>query len=271
VSELVRLGIRVHGEHAETALATLLDLLPGGLEERALGDDVEFATYAEPDALPDPGLLRARLGGALAELSRAPVPEDWARRWHAHLGPVTVADGSRAMTIRPPWIPGQPGDVVVSPDVLFGAGTHPTTRLVLRLLLGCEPGGALCDWGAGTGVLAVAAARLGWAPVTALELDAGAVAVIAENAAANGVAVDARTADLTAASPPWAQTVCANLFAPLLTALAASVERPPERLLLSGVLAAEADAVAGAWAARGLREARRIEEDGWAASLLVAA
>jgi ribosomal protein L11 methyltransferase len=271
VSELVRLGIRVHGEHAETALAALLDLLPGGLEERPLGDDVEFATYAEADALPDPAVLRDRLGGALAELSRAPVPEDWARRWHAHLGPVTVEEEGRALTIRPPWVPGDPGDLVVDPDVMFGAGTHPTTRLVLRLLLGCEPGGALCDWGAGTGVLAVAAARLGWAPVTALELDAAAVAVIAANGAANGVAIEARAADLTAEAAPWAPTVCANLFAPLLTALAASVERPPERLLLSGVLTGEAGAVAAAWSARGLREARRLEEDGWAASLLVAA
>ena len=271
MSELVRLGIRVHGEQAETALAALLDLLPGGLEERALGDDVEFATYGQADALPDPAVLRDRLGGALAELSRAPVPEDWARRWHAHLGPVTVEEPGRALTIRPPWVPGEPGDLVVDPDVMFGAGTHPTTRLVLRLLLGCEPGGALCDWGAGTGVLAVAAARLGWAPVTALELDAAAVALIAANGAANGVAIDARAADLTAEATPWAPTVCANLFAPLLTALAASVERPPERLLLSGVLTREAGGVAAAWAARGLREARRLEEDGWAASLLVAA
>jgi ribosomal protein L11 methylase PrmA len=107
--------------------------------------------------------------------------------------------------------------------------------------------------------------------VTALELDVAAVAVIEGNGAVNGVAVEARAADLTAGAAPWAPTVCANLFAPLLTALAASVERPPERLLLSGVLAEEAGAVAGAWAERGLREARRLEEDGWAASLLAAA
>jgi ribosomal protein L11 methyltransferase len=270
VSALVRLGIRVHGDQAETALAALLELLPDGLEERALGDDVEFATYAERDALPEPALLRARLGGALAGLSRAPVPEDWARRWHRHLGPVTVAEGGRSLTIRPPWVPGAPDDLVVNPDALFGAGTHPTTQLVLRLMLAEAPGGALSDWGAGTGVLSVAAARLGWAPVTALELDAAAVAVIEENAAVNRVPSEARAADLTAAPPPWAPTVCANLFAPLLTRLATEVERPPLRLLLSGVLAAEAGSVAAAWAARGLKEERRIEDEGWAASLLVA-
>jgi ribosomal protein L11 methyltransferase len=272
VTPLVRLGIRVHGEHAETALAQLLDLLPGGMEERRMGEDVEFATYAEADALPDLDAVRGQLGAALAGVSRAPVPEDWARRWHAYLQPVTVEAAGLRLTVRPPWVPGDDDDLVVDPDALFGAGTHPTTRLVLRLLLAePEPRGGLCDWGAGTGVLAVAAARLGWSPVTAVELDPAAAAVVAANAQANCVAVRAREADLTRDDPPWAGTVCANLFAPLLRRLAESVARPPERLLLSGVLAAEADGVAGAWAARGVREERRLEEDGWAACLLVAA
>jgi ribosomal protein L11 methyltransferase len=266
VTGLVRLGIRVHGGQAETALAALLELLPGGLEERRLGDDVEYATYGAPDALPDECAVRERLGPALAALSREPVPEDWARRWHAFLGPVTVTEAGRSLTVRPPWVPGEPGDLVVDPDVMFGAGTHPTTRLVLRLLLaGPRPAGPLCDWGAGTGVLAVAAARLGWGPVTAIELDEAAAAVIAGNATANGVTVDVRVGDLAAGEPPWAPVVCANLFAPLLLRLAEAVERPPDVLLLSGVLAGEADGVAAAWAARGLREARRLEEDGWAA------
>jgi ribosomal protein L11 methyltransferase len=266
---LVRLGIRVHSAEAESALAALLELLPDGLEERRLGDDVEYATYGASDALPDAALVRERLGPALAGLSRDPVPEDWARRWHAFLGPVTVAEGDRSLTVRPPWVPGEPGDLVVDPDVLFGAGTHPTTRLVLRLLL-ADPraGGALCDWGAGTGVLAVAAARLGWAPVTAIELDAAAAEIIAGNGARNGVAVDARAGDLTADDPPWAPTVCANLFRPLLLRLAEGVARPPERLLLSGVLAEEGDEVAAAWSRRGLRETARLEEEGWAALAL---
>ena len=72
---------------------------------------------------------------------------------------------------------------MIDPGVYFGAGTHPTTRLCLELLQKREPGGALCDWGAGTGVLAIAAARLGFAPVTAVEVDPGALEVIARNAA----------------------------------------------------------------------------------------
>jgi ribosomal protein L11 methyltransferase len=104
--------------------------------------------------------------------------------------------------------------------------------------------------------------------VSAIELDSAATEIVAANAAANGVAVEARAGDLTAVQPPWAPTVCANLFAPLLRRLAETVEWPPERLLASGLLVGEADAVAAVWAPRGLREARRLEEDGWASLLL---
>jgi ribosomal protein L11 methyltransferase len=266
---LVRLGFRVQGDQADEALAALIELLPDGVEERRVGAEVEYATYGPADALPTPEAVRERLGDALTGITWADVPENWERRWHEFLGPIQVREGDRELTIRPPWLPGGPDDLVVDPDVLFGAGTHPTTRLVLRLLLAEAPGGPLCDWGAGTGVLAVAAARLGFAPVTAVELDAGAAGVIAANARTNGVEVDARVGD--AGEAPWAPIVCANLFAPLLTRLAAEIDRPPERLLLSGVLVGEADAVAATWAARGLTEARRLEEEGWAASLLVAA
>jgi ribosomal protein L11 methyltransferase len=266
---LLRLAVVVRGEDAEPALAALLELAPEGVEERAVQDGVEYSLYGSPDELPAAAELEARLGRALVAVRAEPVANGWERRWHEYLRAVTVEEAGRAITIRPPWLAGEPGDLVIHPDVLFGAGTHPTTRLVLRLLL-AEPRaeGSLCDWGAGTGVLAVAAARLGWAPVGAIELDAAATGIIARNAAANGVEVSARAGDLTAEDPPWAATVCANLFAPLLVRLAGSVARPPERLLLSGVLVGEADDVAAAWAERGMREARRLEEEGWAGVLL---
>ena len=103
-----------------------------------------------------------------------PVPDGWERRWHEYLRPVRVGDagacGRRGSTARP-------DDLVIDPGVFFGAGTHATTRLCLELLLDAPPGGALCDWGAGTGVLAIAAARLGWEPVTAVEVEPGALEV----------------------------------------------------------------------------------------------
>ena len=130
-----------------------------------------------------------------------------------------------------------------------------------------EPGGALCDWGAGSGVLAIAAARLGWGPVTALELDPRAGAVIEANARANGVAVEVRAPfDLLAEQPPWAPAVVANLTPALHRELAARLERRPERLLAAGMLARYADDVAPLYAP--LREVDRAHEGEWAAVLL---
>jgi len=194
-----------------------------------------------------------------------PVPAGWERRWHEFLRPVRVGE----LVIRPPWIEGGSDDLVIDPAVFFGAGTHATTRLCLRLLLDERPGGALCDWGAGTGVLAVAAARLGWDPVTAVEVDPGALEVILANALRNDVAVKPKWLNLGATPAPWAPTVTANLTRELLLDVAQVVERPPERLLASGMLREEVDQVIAAFAAVGLRERRRLEEGDWAAVALV--
>ena len=169
---IVRLGIRVRAEQAETALADLLPLLGAGAEERDLGGSVEYAIYLPEGELPPPEAIRSLGGDAVLGTITEPVPEDWERRYLAHLRAVRAG----ALTIRPPWLDGSPEDLVIDPDTTFGAGTHESTRLSLELLQRLEPGGPLCDWGAGSGVLAIAAARLGFAPVTALELDPGAAA-----------------------------------------------------------------------------------------------
>jgi ribosomal protein L11 methyltransferase len=267
VSTLARLAIRVRGEQAEVALAGLLPLLRDGAEERAVDGDVEYVLYGPADELPGRAEIEALAGEALVGVATEPVPDGWERRFHEYLGPVVVREAGRSLTVRPPWIDGDATDLVIDPDVHFGAGTHPSTRLCLRLLLAePAPGGALCDWGAGTGVLAIAAARLGWGPVTAVELDPG--APIAANAAANGAEVGVLRLDLSDAAAPWAPTVCANVPGPLLRALPARIERAPERMLVAGMLAAEAGEIAAGFAALGLRQERRLEEDGWAALVL---
>jgi ribosomal protein L11 methyltransferase len=172
--------------------------------------------------------------------------------------------------VRPPWIEGDRGDLVIDPGVYFGAGTHATTRICLELLLGERPGGAICDWGAGTGVLAIAAAGLGWGPVTAVEVEPGAVELIRANAARNGVAVEAQVGDLREGAP-WAPTVLANLPRPILLEIAARLGRlahhlaPETRIIASGMLAAETGEVVAAF---GMRERRRLERDGWAGVVL---
>jgi ribosomal protein L11 methyltransferase len=169
--------------------------------------------------------------------------------------------------IRPPWIAGAPDDIVIEPGLTFGAAGHPTTRLVLELLRGQTPltGGA-ADWGCGSGVLAICAARAGFEPVLAVDVDPAAVALTRENARANGVAVEARRLDLTHERPAWAPTVVANLTLPLLQAAAALDAPRPRRLIASGVLAGQADAAVAAWSPMAERE--RHEADGWAALVL---
>ncbi|HWT22106.1 MAG TPA: 50S ribosomal protein L11 methyltransferase, partial [Solirubrobacteraceae bacterium] len=214
---LVRLGIRVRRERADIALAALLPLLGGGAEEtEPAPEEVEYAVYGPRAELPRAADIRALAGDALVGLSVAEVPAGWERRWHEHLRPVEVAAGGRRLRIRPPWAPaaadGGALELVIDPGVSFGAGGHATTRLCLELLLELDAREeGLADWGAGSGVLAVAAARLGWAPVTAVEVDPAAVAAVRANAAANGAEIDVAELDLTAAAPPWAPAVVANL------------------------------------------------------------
>jgi ribosomal protein L11 methyltransferase len=174
--------------------------------------------------------------------------------------------------VRPPWEPAAPGahDIVIDPGQAFGTGAHPTTRLCLELLADLPPAGALADWGCGSGILAVAAAKLGWSPVSACDWEAESVAATRAAADANGVALAAvARCDLRREPGPWAPTVVANLVRPLLLEVAAGLERVPERLLASGLELGEADEVAAAFAARGLRAAERRDGDGWSALLLV--
>jgi len=263
---LVRLGIRVRADRAETALAQLLPILHAGAEERDIDGAIEYALYGAEGELPRPDEIRALAGDALVGLRVEPVEAGWDVRWHEHLRPVRAG----GMVVRPPWIEGSPDDLVIDPGRFFGAGTHATTRLCLELLQACAPGGALCDWGAGSGVLAVAAARLGWGPVTAIEIEPAAFEVIRANAARNGVEVEARALDLCAGAP-WAPTVVANLPKPVLLEIAGRLDRlahdqaPATRIVASGMLAGEADEVAAAF---GLYERRRLEADGWAAVVL---
>ncbi|MCW3065257.1 MAG: ribosomal methyltransferase [Solirubrobacterales bacterium] len=195
------------------------------------------------------------------------VRDDWADRWREFHRPLVLGD---RLAVRPPWIEVQSAkvDIVIDPGQAFGTGAHATTRLCLEALLDLEPRGPLLDLGSGSGVLAVAAAKLGWGPVTAVDHDPLAVAASAENARANGVELSVARCDLRTGPLPTAPTVVANLLRPLLLVYAERLAEPPERLLVSGLLAGEVDEVAGAFARRGMREAQRRERGGWASALL---
>ena len=251
---MIRLAIRVRADRAELALADLLPVLGAGAEEREVDGLVEYVTYGREAELPEVDDIRALTD--VVDVRYEPVEPGWERRWHEFLRPVRVGD----LVVRPPWIEGDAADLVIDPGDFFGAGTHATTRLCLELLQEVPADGPLCDWGAGTGVLAIAAARLGWGPVTAVEVDPGALEVILANASRNAVDVTTKWLNLAATPAPWAPTVTANLTRELL--LDVPVERLPERMIVSGVLVEEADEVAAAFAP--LREVRRLEAEGWA-------
>ncbi len=232
---------------------------------------VELAVYGAPGELPELDRGEAVLGGVPVTVSAAEVRDDWAERWKRFHVPVVV--GGR-LRVRPPWeaATSEPGliDLVIDPGRAFGTGSHSTTRLALELLLELAQNGArgsLCDLGCGSGVLAIAAARLGFAPVSALDLDPLALQATAANAHDNGVALERiERFDLRGAPAPVAEVVTANLMRPLLLRVARQLDARPRALIASGLLEEEADEVAGAFAP--LRERRRLSDGGWSALLL---
>ena len=264
---MIRLAVRVPRSRAELVLAELAVLAPAGFEERAVGDLVEYAIYGAAGELPDLGELRALVGDALVDVVTTEVPDDWEERWRQWHRPLDVGP----LRVRPPWEPARDGalDVVIDPGQAFGTGAHPSTRLTLELLVEVPTEGALADWGCGSGVLAIAAARLGFAPVLACDHEEAAVAATDAAAAANGVTVEVSRCDLRRAPGPWVPTVTANLVRPLLLEVAALMEEPPERLIASGLETFEVDEVVAAFGRRGLRLDARRDGDGWSAILLV--
>jgi ribosomal protein L11 methyltransferase len=247
-------------------LAALLELAPGGVEQVDGDGYVEYAIYGAPGELPAFPAGPVEVGGNPVVVRGEEVADDWAERWRQYHHPVLV--GGRVW-IRPPWAQARSGalDLVVDPGQAFGTGAHPTTRLCLELMLELEPRGPFADLGCGSGVLAIAAAKLGFAPVVAVDSEVAALEATRQNAQANGVALQTIVRhNLRAEPPPAAATVVANLTRPLLMRVAELSSERPETLILSGLLEDEVDEVAAAFAP--LRERERRALEGWGAVLL---
>ena len=263
---MIRLAFRAPAEAAEQVLAALLELAPRGVEQVDGDGFVEYALYGAPGELPafPPG--EASVGGVAVSVSGEPVADDWGERWKEFHETVLIRD---RIFVRPPWASPRPGmlDLVVDPGQAFGTGAHATTRLSLELLLELAAGGSFADLGCGSGVLAIAAARLGFSPVTAVDNELAALEATRANAAANGASLErVERLDLRTDNPPAAETVAANLTRPLLLQLSQLMEKRPKTLIVSGLLDEEADEVAVAFAP--LEERRRLSSQGWSALLL---
>ena len=238
--------------------------------EQVDGDGwVEYAVYGAPGELPELAEGEAEVAGVRVVVSGTEVPEDWDERWKRFHAPVLV--GGR-IWVRPPWVEAamRPGviDLAIDPGRAFGTGSHPTTRLSLELLLDIEPRGSFADLGCGSGVLAIAAACLGFGPVAALDSDRAAIEATQLNARDNGVVLAAvERANLREQPAPEADVIAANLMRPLLLRVAQLMQTPPRALVISGLLDHEADEVAQAFSP--LAERRRLSDKGWTALLLV--
>lgn len=234
---------------AEEARARMIELFPEGFEEVDRPGGIELVAYTDPGG-------EERMWHAFGRASGADVAEGWEDRWRSFHRPVRVG----RLWIGPPWLEPPPDAVavVIDPGRAFGTGSHPTTRLTLELLTPL-PRGSLLDVGCGSGVLAIAAAKLGFAPLTAVDVDEGAVEATLRNAEANTVCVDAWRGDALGDELPRADVAVMNVTREL-------VERAAPRLGCSR-LVASGYTVAEPTALRGFRHVERKGEAGWAADL----
>ncbi len=207
----------------------------------------------------------------IEEVRREVWTEYWKRFFHA-------SRVSRRVVIRPPWeaVHAEPNDCVVEidPGMAFGTGLHPTTRACLGFLddLTLErPGLSFLDIGCGSGVLVIAAAKLGCRPADGVDNDPVAVSVARENAERNGVGAAAGFAlqDGARLEPLRRyEVVCANMFAHELASVATAVSRsvssaPHGRLLLAGLMRDQYEATRSAYEAIGFVEERRLPDGEW--------
>lgn len=234
-----RYSLRVPSAEAELAMLQMLEWFPAGVQEEREGDQVVLSGFGQH--APDP------------RLAESAVADGWEDSWREFHRPVREG----RLWVGPPWFDPEPTAVVIDPGRAFGTGAHGSTRAALALLQELEPGPAL-DLGCGSGVLSIAALRLGFGPLQAFDIDPLAVQATLENATRNGVQLTAGRCDVLCDPLPAAPLWLANLELHLLQPLLGRADRPA-LVLASGLL--ESQTLGGT---------RRRVVDGWAAELVVA-
>lgn len=265
----------------------LLELLDGERWTPTIWEDIETRQARLEVFLEDPAAadgveaeLRAlaAVAGLELTLERGTLPAaDWAEAWKRFFH---VEHISERVVIRPSWEPytPAPNEVVITldPGMSFGTGRHPTTRACLQLLDTLATGDLsrpVLDMGCGSGILAIAARKLGFSHVRGFDYDPDAVAVARENAQLNGLDIPFETRDL-AANLDQGAVVLANILGPVLIDYAAEVAcavQPGGALIASGILESLYPQVRAAFEAHGLREVRNLLIGEWRSGLFTTA
>lgn len=264
----IRLAVRPSGAEQRDAVSAAL-FANGSLGVHEDGD--LLVTHLEPDAdiAAFERAVREADDGATVESSEIPAV-DWSVRWRDRIGAHTLG----ALTVTPPWLADQfdpRTTIVIEPQMAFGTGEHATTRGVVRLMQGAiRPGDQVADLGAGSAVLAIAAARLGAARVVAIEMDGDAIANAEENVIRNAVGdrVTVVEGDAALLLPLVAlvRVVLANIISSVLTALLPVIARslaPGGVAILSGILAEERPGMLAVIADGGWRVLAEDAEEQW--------
>ncbi len=295
MSQWIEVSLRVDGESAE-AIAEVLSRY--GHQGVSLEQDgIEPDTWDETDPPPAEGMIlrayfpdderaeatKAQLETALGHmrlLYPMPAPsyrplreDDWSEAWKAHYQPLRIGE---RLLVRPRWIDVALGegdiDIALDPGMAFGTGTHPTTQLCLEALEGVmQPALVALDLGCGSGILSIAAAKLGARQVLALDIDPIAVAATRENARANGVAeqitVRQGSLEIVRGSARRFDLLIVNILARVILQLAGGglgdLLRPGGSALFSGIIESQVDEVEMALRGAGLQVQARRQLGDW--------
>jgi ribosomal protein L11 methyltransferase len=244
---VIRAAVTASMDRAEELRARFIELAPEGFEEHEREGAVELAAY---------GPAAECVLAAFPDATVSEVRDDWSERWREFHRGVLIGP----LWVGPPWEkpPGGAIPVVIDPGRAFGTGAHATTRLCLEFLLD-RPRGSLLDLGCGSGVLAIAATRLGFAPVVALDIDPVAVEVTSLNARSNGVVVEVGKVDARTAESPVTDLVVANIALADVQALGSSFKA--RAAITSGYLSFDRPKLPG------YDHSERREREGWVADL----
>ena len=291
----IEIMMRVDGESAE-AVAEVLQryghqgvsieqdgIMPDAWDEGEVPPPQSLTLRAYLPEGPQLEDTRTQLESDLRHMNRLyPMPapqyrrleeENWEQAWKAHYQPLRVG---KRLLIRPLWVDVNPSaddiEIALDPGMAFGTGTHPTTQLCLEALEDLiQPGQDVLDLGSGSGILSIAAAKLGARKVLALDTDALAVKAAKENAAVNGTAdkiiAQQGSLDTVTASARRFDLVAVNILARVIMQMAENglgeIVRPGGKAIFSGIIDTQTAEVEAALLQCGLQPYARRQSGDW--------